>query len=187
MRTKGRPLLTVLFPVPNCVSGQEENSQESASETAEFSVMHLYLFNLHTAEIHFHASCLYCSGKSGFVGRMLWPSPPLHPTPTPAEQVLLMGSKCGQGTNVGCAAALVQMAVALLNLFLERSATCATSPGDLQKRRGVPGRLQKASLDTEAVHYSNVFKNKNLYANKTTCPWEGSWCYFLQLLCDFFL
>lgn len=29
----------------------------------------------------------------------------------------------------GCAAALVQMAVALLNLFLERSATCATSLG----------------------------------------------------------
>ena len=130
---------------------------------------------------------------------------------------------------------------------LGKSATCATSPGDLEKPRGVdwvtslslftfmhwrrkwqptpvflhgesqgrgaewapvygvaqswtrlkrfssssssrdvPGRLQTASLDTEAVHYSNIFKSKNLYENKTTCPWEGSWCYFLQLVCRFF-
>lgn len=109
-------------------------------------------------------------GNQVLLAKCYDPPPPLHPTPTPTEQVPLMGSKCGQGTNIGCAAALVQMAVALLNLFLERSATCATSPGDLEKPRGVPGRLQKASLDTEAVHYSNVFKNKNLYANKTTCP-----------------
>ena len=81
--------------------------------------MHLYLFNLHTL-LKFTSILLAFTvlGNQVLLAECYDPPPPLHPTPTPAEQVLLMGSKCGQGTNVGCATALVQMAVALLNLFL---------------------------------------------------------------------
>ena len=35
------------------------------------------------------------------------------------------------------------MAVALLNLFLGRNATCATCPGDLENPRGAPGGYRK--------------------------------------------
>lgn len=114
--------------------------------------------------------------QEDFVG---WGSQP-HPSRTDGVD----GESLWARNEGGLAAALVRMRHCEACSQPELLAAC---PADSENPGGAPERQQREKLapDTKTMRLT-IIKNNCFPASETTFPWEGLWCYFLELACRFF-